>query len=118
LMRPIDPDAPKDRQVKYHSPVGDKTFDRVEVLPDAQVTVATQTGRYHLEAVVPLKAIGLAAPAAGQAIRGDLGVIYSDAQGRTNAARTYWCNPNTNLVSDLPLEAWLYPATWGELTFE
>ena len=49
LMRPIDPAAPKDRQVNYHSPVGDKTFDRVEVLADAQVAVAVQTGRYHLE---------------------------------------------------------------------
>jgi 3-mercaptopyruvate sulfurtransferase SseA len=104
--------------VKYHSPVGDKTFDRVEVLPDAQVAVTTQAGHYRLEAVVPLKALGLAAPAAGTGIRGDVGVIFSDAQGLTNASRVYWSNPNTNLVSDLPLEAWLYPATWGELTFE
>jgi hypothetical protein len=118
LMRPIDPVAPKDRRVTYHSPVGDKTFDRVEVLSAAQVTVTVQTGRYHLEAVVPLNALGMAGLAAGQTIRGDVGVIFSDAQGRTDAARIYWSNPNTNLVSDLPLEAWLYPATWGELTFE
>ena len=118
LMRPIDPTAPKDRQVIYHSPVGDKTFDRVEVLSTAQVKVAVQTGRYHLEAVVPLKALGIGRPAAGRTIRGDVGVIFSDAQGRSDAARMYWSNPHTNLTSDLPLEAWLYPATWGELTFE
>jgi ABC-type antimicrobial peptide transport system ATPase subunit len=117
-MRPIDPTAPKDRQVIYRSPVGDKTFDRVEVLSTAQVKVAVQTGRYHLEAVVPLKALGIGGPAAGRIIRGDVGVIFSDAQGRSDAARMYWSNPHTNLTSDLPLEAWLYPATWGELTFE
>jgi len=117
-MRPVDPTAPKDRQVVYHSPVGDKTFDLVEVLPNAQVTVDVQAGRYHLEAVVPFEALGMAHPGAGQTIRGDVGIIFSDAQGRVNAARTYWSNPNSNLVSDLPLEAWLYPATWGELIFE
>ena len=26
--------------------------------------------------------------------------------------------PATNLVNDLPLEAWLYPNSWGEFTLE
>jgi len=30
----------------------------------------------------------------------------------------YWMNKDTNLVSDEPLEAWLYPSNWGELAFE
>jgi len=118
LMRPVDPTAAKESQAIYHSPVGDKKFDRVEVLSAAQVKVGVQTGRYHLEAVLPLKALGLDGPVAGRTLRGDVGVIFSDAQGRSNAARMYWSNPHSNLVSDLPLEAWLYPATWGELTFE
>ena len=41
-----------------------------------------------------------------------------DLQGRVNTARTYWANRHTNLVNDLPSEAWLYPERWGELTFE
>ena len=27
-------------------------------------------------------------------------------------------NQQTNLVSDLPHEAWLYPSQWGELKLE
>jgi len=117
LMRPIDPGAPKDKRVKYHSPVADKVFDRVEVLADAKVAVRVQSGRYRLEAAVPLKALGFAAKA-GLKLRGDVGVIASDSQGTVNTARTYWANPHTNLVSDLPHEAWLYPQAWGELLFE
>jgi hypothetical protein len=45
-------------------------------------------------------------------------VISSDAQGTINIARTCWSNPHTNLVSDLPQESWLYPASWGEFTTE
>ena len=117
LMRPIDPAADKARRVRYHSPVTDKTFDRVEVLADARVKVKTHTGRYVLEAALPLKALGLE-PKAGLVLRGDVGVISSDAAGKINTARTYWSNPHTNLVSDLPHEAWLYPAAWGEMEFE
>jgi hypothetical protein len=51
-------------------------------------------------------------------VRGDAGFISSDAQGTSNVARTYWSNKATNLNNDLPSEAWLYPATWGEFKFE
>jgi len=115
-MPPVDAAAPATSKVEYHSPVGEKVFDRVEVLAGAEVAVRTHAGRYAVEAAIPLKSIGLAAKP-GLTIRGDVGVIASDAKGRTNTARTYWANPHTSLVSDLPLEAWLCPATWGELVF-
>jgi hypothetical protein len=51
-------------------------------------------------------------------IRGDAGFISSDALGTLNVARTYWSNQATNLTNDLPSEAWLYPAAWGEFKFE
>ena len=57
-------------------------------------------------------------PAPGLIVRGDAGFISSDAQGTKNVARTYWSNTVTNLTSDEPSEAWLYPATWGEWRFE
>jgi hypothetical protein len=117
LMRPIDPAAAKDKQVRYHSPVMDKVFDRVEVLAEATVAVKVQGSRYTLEAAIPLKALGLPARS-GLVLRGDAGVIASDAQGLTNTARTYWSNPHANLVSDLPSEAWLAPEGWGKLTLE
>ena len=117
LMMPVDKTAPADKQVKFTSPVGTKVFDRVEIMTDAIVKVKTEGGRYVLEAAIPLKHLNLA-PKAGMILRGDLGFISSDAAGLINTARTYWSNPATNLVNDLPLEAWMYPDTWSELTFE
>ena len=49
---------------------------------------------------------------------GDVGVISSDGNGRINVARTCWSNKDTNLVSDEPMESWLYPAKWGRFHFE
>ncbi|HUU68518.1 MAG TPA: hypothetical protein VM186_03270, partial [Planctomycetota bacterium] len=117
VMKPIDEAAPKELSHRYHSPVGDKVFDRVEASTNVRVAVLTEDRKYWLEAAIPLKAIGLS-PAPGMTIRGDLGFISSDATGRINVARTYWSNKATNLVNDMPLESWLYPATWGELKFE
>jgi len=117
LMRPVDKTGSADKAYNYHSPVGDRHFDRVEVLAEAQVAVKVETQRYRVEAAIPWRAIGLR-PAAGMAIRGDAGFISSDAQGMVNVARTYWSNEVTNLTNDMPSEAWLYPATWGEFRFE
>jgi hypothetical protein len=117
LMKPVDKDAPAEKAYKYHSPVGDKQFDRVQVLSDAQVAVRCEAQRYWVEAAVPLAALGLH-PAPGMVIRGEAGFISSDAHGTINVARTYWSNKATNLTSDMPLEAWLYPETWGEFKFE
>jgi hypothetical protein len=117
LMVPVDEKAPADARKTYTSPVGSKPFDRVEVLAGARVSVKVEGARYRVEAAIPLRALGLS-PRPGMTIRGDVGFISSDAQGMVNVARTYWANPNTNLVNDEPLEAWLYPDTWGELNFK
>ncbi|MFI5380850.1 MAG: sugar-binding protein [Tepidisphaerales bacterium] len=117
LMRPLDPAAGKDQRVVYHSPVGDKVFDRVEVLANAQVTVKTTGQGYRVEAAIPLATLGLKLPS-GATLRGDVGIIFSDAAGTANASRAYWSNPNTNLVSDLPQEAWIYPEAWAEMNVE
>jgi hypothetical protein len=116
-MAPVDKTAPAALNAKYTSPVGTRAFDRVEVLADAQVAVRVEGGRYRVKAAVPLATLGIA-PKPGLALRGDAGFISSDAQGLIDIARTYWANPTTNLVNDLPSEAWLYPETWGELVLE
>jgi hypothetical protein len=117
LMKPVDPTAAKSLAVDYHSPVGDRHFDRVAILSAVTIRVRVEPDKYTVEAAVPLEALGLQARS-GQTIRGDVGFISSDAAGTVNVARTYWANPHTNLVNDLPLEAWLNPDTWGKLTFE
>ncbi|MCY3024347.1 MAG: hypothetical protein NTW87_35675 [Planctomycetota bacterium] len=117
LMKPVDKGAPAEKAYEYHSPVGDRHFDRVEILAEAQVAVRVEGQKYRVEAAVPLRAIGLK-PTTGMVVRGDAGFISSDAQGTVNVARTYWSNRATNLTNDLPSEAWLYPAAWGEFKFE
>jgi hypothetical protein len=117
LMRPVDPKATADTKHRYHSPVGDRDFDRVEILAAAMVAIQKRDGGYRVEAAVPWSALGFT-PKSGLKLAGDVGVISSDAQGTINIARTCWSNPHTNLVSDLPHEAWLYPAEWGTFTVE
>jgi hypothetical protein len=117
LMAPVDPRAPAAASKDYTSPVGARHFDRVELLGAARVAVQVESSRYRVAAAIPLAAIGLV-PTSGMKLRGDVGFISSDAQGLSNTARTYWANPNTNLVNDEPSEAWLYPDTWGEFSFQ
>jgi hypothetical protein len=113
IMAPIDKKAQPDLRKVYTSPVMTKAFDRVEVLKDAVVSVKTRDGAYCVELSVPLKDIGFK-PVAGKT-RGDVGFISSDSKGMINTARTYWSNKNTNLVNDLPSEAWFIPSKWGEI---
>jgi hypothetical protein len=117
LMVPVDPTAPAAANKNYTSPVGTKHFDRVELLAAARLAAHVEGPHYRVMAAIPLRAIGLV-PTPGMKLRGDVGFISSDAQGMSNTARTYWANPNTNLVNDEPSEAWLYPDTWGELSFQ
>lgn len=117
LMRPIEAGAPAEAGRSYTSPVGTRNFARVTVMAGARIAVAKQPGGYRVEAVLPLGDLGLAGKP-GTVLRGDVGFVSSDPQGVSNTARTCWANQDTNLVSDLPLEAWLYPAAWGRLAGE
>jgi hypothetical protein len=114
LMQPVAPGAGAELRRVYESPVMTKTFDRVEVIKDARVDVKVRPNGYRVEAAIPLASLGWK-PQPGATIRGDVGFISSDAQGQKNAARTYWSNKDTGLVSDLPSEALLYPSAWGPI---
>ncbi len=118
LYRPIDKTAPAALHGKFASPVGGKSFDRIELLDAAtKVAVRVEGMHYRVEASVPLAVLNLT-PKSGLHLRGDMGVISSDTAGMIDVARTYWSNQATNLVNDLPEESWLYPQAWGELTLE
>jgi hypothetical protein len=109
--------APANAGKTYTSPVGSKTFARVEVMKNARIFATPDDAGYVVEAAIPWQAFG-GKPATGATLRGDAGFLSSDNQGLRTTARTYWMNKDTNLVSDEPLEAWLYPDRWGELIFE
>ena len=44
--------------------------------------------------------------------------MLSDQTGSAAAARVYWSNKNTNIMSDLPSEAALQPNMWGMFVFQ
>lgn len=115
LMMPIAkvPDS-KENQL-YTSPVMTHPMDKVVILSDTTIHVSKTPDGYKVEAAITLKSLDLQLQS-GMTLRGDVGFISSDATGRVNNARTYWSNKQTNLVSDLPSEAWLYPQQWGSIT--
>jgi hypothetical protein len=114
LMAPKDPVAKPELRQTYTSPVMSIAFDRVELLQSARVMVHKTNRGYLLEAAIPLAVIGLK-PEKGMKLRGDVGFVSSDAAGTINTARTYLFNKKTALVNDLPGEAILAPAEWGEI---
>ncbi|MGV8880333.1 MAG: hypothetical protein ACOH2A_15035 [Sphingobacteriaceae bacterium] len=116
LMRPMSAEAPKNLQKIYTSPVGIKKFDEVRMLKGVKLAVVKNDHSYRLEAAISLKELGLK-PIPGSVFKGDIGFISSDADGKINIARTYWANKATNLVSDEPNEAWLFPSSWGTFSW-
>jgi len=112
LMQPKSSNAPPSEQRAYQSPVTTKKFDRVVLLQDADIHVTTHASGYTVKARLALTDLGLLLQP-GMQLRGDVGLIASDEAGTVNRSRVYWANPHTNLVNDLPYEAWLTPAAWG-----
>jgi hypothetical protein len=103
--------------VTFTCPWRSETVDVVKRLEDVTIAVQREGGRYRVEAAVPLAALGLVAPA-GRVFRADFGVIYGDPDGTINMLRSYWANPATGLVNDVPGEIMLSPNLWGTVRFE
>jgi hypothetical protein len=93
--------------VPFSSPWRTITIDRVEDV-SGEVRLAGSAGDYEVS--VPLAVLGLR-PEAGQALRGDVGILRGD--GFRTLQRVYWSNKATGLLSDVPSEAQLTPRLWG-----
>ncbi len=122
LYRPVAPDVPKAEAVRFESPVGMTALDQVKILREARVAVQTGTdseGRrfWSLTAAVPWSALDAEPPAEGVVLRGDIGILRSDPNGVLTAGRLYWSGKGQTVVCDVPSEARLAPALWGELHF-
>ena len=76
-------------------------------------------GGFVAYVTVPLDVIGLS-PQPGQKLKADLGYIFGNKQGSEARVRAYWVNNgfSANVVDDIPNEARLTPAEWGEATVE
>ena len=97
---------------RYESPIGQVQFEDVAIITD-QVKMAQADG--NVEISVPLKLLDFPNfnGNAGEKLLGDMGILRGT--GSQTTLRTYWNNPYTAMVSDIPTEAKLEPANWGNL---
>jgi len=54
----------------------------------------------------------------GLKLRGDLGVTFSDPDGKDTNMRVYWSNQAAGIVADEVEELRMQPAMWGEFVLE
>ena len=100
--------------IEFTSPWRGAKVEHVQRLPEVEVKVSQSSGGYLVEANVPLSSIGLKPTGA---LRADFGVTFGDAADSETQLRSYWANPATMLVDDIPGEIMLHPNLWGEVKF-
>jgi hypothetical protein len=115
LYQPVVPGTTN--PVGFASPWRSVSIDRVTQPTDVVLRTRREPGRYVLEAAVPWAALGIR-PRAGLKLRGDFGVLFGNPEGQITLLRSYWSNPNTGVVSDVPTEVTLEPRQWGEWGLE
>lgn len=102
----------------YTSPMGSLAVADVGVLKDARMVIRREGAAWVLEAAIPWQALGAPPPEGRRRLRGDIGVLFSDPEGMATVARHYWANRANVVLGDLPAEARVQPALWGEWVFE
>lgn len=117
LYRHRVPGTPENERVGFSSPWRTEYVDRIDRLDPANIGIARTPKGYAVEAVVPLELLGLK-PRPGRTYKIDFGILSADSGGQSTVVRTYWANPATGLVSDVPGEIMLTPGLWGETSFQ
>jgi hypothetical protein len=112
LYKPVVPGISDGLKVPFSSPWRTITMDAVEDITAVLQFAADNEGNYEYS--VPLSALPLK-PAAGMLIKGDIGILRGN--GSSTLSRIYWNNKGTSIVSDVPSEAELIPAFWGNWLF-
>lgn len=112
----VVPGANEASQVKFASPTGVAVVDEVGIQKEVQVSIEQTAKGYRLKARIPWKVLGLSKAPEGE-MRGDIGVIVSDPSGSQGAARYYYFDQTSQVVSDLPSEVRVNPSKWGKLSF-
>jgi len=110
LYRPVVPGTTN--SVPFTSPGRSITIDKVEDVSD-QLQFNADNGNYSFS--IPLQTLGLK-PVAGERIKADIGVLRGSPV--QTLQRVYWSNKATGITSDVPTEAELTPALWGEWVFK
>jgi hypothetical protein len=119
LYRPVVPGTAEDKTTIFTSPVGKEIIDVVKVITDAEVKISDiasfNSSEWNIEVAIPWKSLGVDPPTTDQKLRGDFGVLISDQGGTATVVRKYWANKSQIILGDLPSEARITPALWGEL---
>lgn len=102
--------------IEFTSPWRGARVDNVTELKDVDIKVKTSNSSYLVEASIPLKTLGLTPT--DRPIQTDFGVTFGDAAGTETQLRSYWSNPATMLVDDIPGEVMLHPNLWGQMHTE
>lgn len=102
--------------IEFTSPWRGEKVDHVEKVDDAEVAVKNVRDGYVVEVKIPLRTLNWNIEP-GTKYRGDFGVTFGDPEGHETQLRSYWANPSTMLVDDIPGEIMLHPMMWGEITF-
>jgi hypothetical protein len=105
------------KPVAFRSPNRAVVFDQVKQLDQAQIVIINTDSGYRLEAAIPSKELFGNAIWPGRIFQGDAGIIVADQTGR-RVARIYRFNKNTTIINDIPTEAALGLANWGEIEVE
>ncbi len=97
---------------------GGYTMDFVKTIEGVKIEAKPSGNKgYIVEAAIPLKALGVSLKP-GLKLRGDLGVTYSDPEGKDTNLRVYWSNQAAGIVADEVEELKMQPALWGEFSLE
>jgi hypothetical protein len=119
IYKAVVANAKADTRTLFSSPVGEVNFDVVAVVPEPNVSFAeearsaTEKGT-TIEIAIPWTLLGVPVPPIGTRLRGDVGVIVGDEGGVKTVARHYWSGKAQTIISDVPSEARLAPALWGD----
>jgi hypothetical protein len=103
----------------FTSPTGRESIDRIEFWDDLKLQYEKTAGGFQAVVCLPLARLGLALTP-GTVERMDVGYIFGNPTGNTTALRAYWSNKSftAGVTQDVPHEARLEPAQWGNATVE
>jgi hypothetical protein len=103
----------------FTSPTGQESIDRIEFWDDVKLQYAKTENGFQAVVSLPLARLGLTLKP-GTVQRMDVGYIFGNPTGNTTALRAYWSNKSftAGVTQDVPHEARLEPAQWGNATVE
>jgi hypothetical protein len=111
--------SPAAEPIVFTSPTGKESFDQIQVWDDVKLEYEKIDGGFNATVALPLARLGFT-PKPGTVQKLDVGYIFGNETGNITATRAYWSNHSfsSGVTQDIPNEARLEPAHWGNATVE